>query len=155
MNVSAVAIFAGIPSSFTDMTPDQKICLSYQISEISINEVKLLDRRKSRMEIKEKLFRPVLITKGRRTGKQHAVMLRAVNYDGKIYFSRHRPDGDWFKNAIKNPEVKIEYKDTTITGTAKLVTDEKLSEKISELKYPGEERAKEKRVTIQVTLNSS
>jgi len=107
------------------------------------------------MDVKGELFKPTLITKGRRTGKQHAVMLRAVNYDGKIYFSRHKPDGDWFKNAIENPKVKIEYKDTTFTGIAKLVTDEKLSEKISELKYPGEERAKEKRVTIQVTLNSS
>jgi len=137
-----------------DIIHHQKICLSHQISEISINEVKLLDRRKLRMEIKEQLFRPVLITKGRKTGKQHAVMLRAVNYGGKIYFSRHRPDGDWFKNAIANPQVQIEYKDTTFTGIAKLVTDEKMSGRISELKYPGEERAKEKRVTIQVTLNS-
>ena len=98
---------------------------------------------------------PVFITKGRKTGRKHAVMLRAVNYDEKIYFSRHRPDGDWFKNAMENPEVKIEYKDRTFTGIAKLVTDEKLGEKISQLKYPGEERAKEKRVTIQVTLNSN
>jgi len=82
-------------------------------------------------------------------------MLRAVNYEGKIYFSRHRPDGDWFKNTIANPEVQIKYNDTVFTGIAKLVTDEKLSEKISELKYPGEERGKEKRVTIQVTLNHS
>ena len=80
-------------------------------------------------------------------------MLRAVNHNGKIYFSRHRPDGDWFKNAIKNPEVRIEYRDTIFAGIAELVTDEKLSEKISELKYPGEKRAKERRVTIQVTLD--
>ncbi len=105
------------------------------------------------MEIKERLFRPILITKGRTTGRRHAVMLRAVNYNGKIYFSRHRPDGDWFKNAIKNPEVRIEYKDTAFAGIAELVIDEKLSEKISELKYPGEKRAKERRVTIQVTLD--
>lgn len=105
------------------------------------------------MEIKESLFRPILITKGRITGRQHAVMLRAVNHNGKIYFSRHRPDGDWFKNAIKNPEVRIEYRDTIFAGIAELVTDEKLSEKISELKYPGEKRAKERRVTIQVTLD--
>jgi len=107
------------------------------------------------MEIKEELFRPTLITKGRITGKSHTVMLRAVKYDGKIYFSRHKPDGDWFKNAMVNPEVQIKYKDTTFVGIAKLVTDEKLSEKVSALKYPGEERAKEKRVVIQVTLNYS
>lgn len=105
------------------------------------------------MEIKENLFRPILITKGRKTGREHRVMLRAVNHNGKIYFSRHRPDGDWFQNALANPLVKIQYNGTTITGNAKLVTDQELNEKISILKYPGEERAKEKRVAIEVTLN--
>ena len=105
------------------------------------------------MEIKEDLLRPILTTKGRKTGKQHSVMLRAVNFEGKIYFSRHRPDGDWFKNALANPEVKIEYNNFTFSGTAKLVTDEELGKKISQLKYPGEDRAKEKRVTIEVTLD--
>ncbi len=105
------------------------------------------------MKIKEKLFRPILITQGRRTGNEHAVMLRAVNHDGKIYFSRHRPDGDWFKNAIVNPDVKIRYNDEIFTGKAKLVQDEQLDRQISMLKYPGEERAKEKRVTIEVSLD--
>jgi hypothetical protein len=39
------------------------------------------------------------------------------------------------------------------TGKASLVTDEKLNQKISQLKYPGEKRADEKRVTIEVTLD--
>jgi len=82
-------------------------------------------------------------------------MLLAVNYKEKIYFSRHRPDGDWFKNALKNPEVKIEYNNFIFSGNARLVTDEELSKKISQLKYPGDERAKEKRVTIEVTLDST
>jgi len=99
------------------------------------------------------LFRPILTTKGRKTGKEHSVMLRAVNHNGKIYFSRHRPDGDWFKNALSNSEVKIAYKDEIFTGKAKLVQDEELDKKISALKYPGEERAKEKRVTIEVILD--
>ena len=107
------------------------------------------------MEIKENLFRPILITKGRKTGREHTVMLRAVKFNGKIYFSRHKPDGDWFKNAVVNEEVKIEYDNHIFSGKAKKVTDEKLNEKISQLKYPGEERAKEKRVTIEVTLNPS
>jgi len=107
------------------------------------------------MEIKEKLFRPVLITKGRKTGNPHSVMLRAVNHNGKIYFSRHKPDGDWFKNALVNPQVKIEYNDTIFTGKAKLIIDDKFSKKISELKYPNEERAKEKRVTIEITLDTT
>jgi hypothetical protein len=143
---------AGIPSSFTDIVSIEQICLSHQISEISINEVKLLDRRKLRMKIKEELFRPILITKGRKTSKEHSVMLRAVNYNEKIYFSRHRPDGDWFQNALENPLVKIQYNDNVFIGNAKLVTDETLNKKISHLKYPGEERAKEKRVAIEVTL---
>ncbi|HJJ22508.1 MAG TPA: nitroreductase/quinone reductase family protein [Nitrosopumilus sp.] len=107
------------------------------------------------MEIKETLFRPILITKGRKTGKQHSVMLRAVNYNGKIYFSRHRPDGDWFKNALINPEIQIEYNNFVFSGKAMLVTDEELGKKISQLKYPGEERANEKRVTIEITLDST
>ncbi len=106
------------------------------------------------MRIKEELFRSILTTKGRKTGKDHSVMLRAVNYNGKIYFSRHRPDGDWFKNAITNADVKIQYNNEVFSGKAKLVADEELDKKISMLKYPGEERAKEKRVTIQVTIDS-
>jgi len=82
-------------------------------------------------------------------------MLLTVKYKEKIYFSRHRPDGDWFKNALTNPKVKIEYNNFIFSGKAKLVTDKELSKKISQLKYPGEEKAKEKRVTIEVTLNST
>ncbi len=106
------------------------------------------------MRIKEELFRPILTTKGRISGNEHSVMLRAVNYNGKIYFSRHRPDGDWFKNAIANPDVKIQYNEEVFTGKAELVANEELDKKISMLKYPGEDRAKEKRVTIQVTIDS-
>lgn len=73
-------------------------------------------------------------------------------YEGKIFFSRHRPDGDWFQNAIKNPTVKVQIDDKVYVGNATEVKDESLGMKISELKYPNEERAKEKRVTIQVTL---
>ncbi len=101
----------------------------------------------------EKIFRPSLITIGRITKKEHKVMLRAVNYNEKIYFSRHKPDSDWFKNTIANPEIKIEYKNQIFSGIAKRITDEKFNEKISEMKYPGEKRAKEKRVTIEITLN--
>jgi len=112
-----------------------------------------LTEEKSRMEIKEELFRPILVTKGRKTGKEHRVMLRAVNHNGKIYFSRHMPDGDWFQNALANPQVKILYNDKVFFGMAKVVTDEELNSKISKLKYPGEERAKEKRVAIEITLD--
>ena len=105
------------------------------------------------MEIQEGRFRPILVTKGRKTGNSHSVWLRAVKYNEKIYFSRHRPDGDWYQNAIANPEVKIQYNNMEFTGKASLVTDEKLNQKISQLKYPGEKRADEKRVAIEVTLD--
>ena len=105
------------------------------------------------MVVVENIFLASLITKGRKTGKNHSVMLRAVKYNGKIYFSRHRPDSDWFKNAIANPTVTIKYTNLTYAGKAKQVTDEQLEKKISQLKYPGEKRAIEKRVVIEVTLH--
>ena len=80
-------------------------------------------------------------------------MLRGVKYNEKIYFSRHRPDSDWFKNALSNSEVQVIIDDQKYVGLAKRVEDEMLNQKISELKYPGEERAKEKRVTIEITLH--
>jgi hypothetical protein len=104
------------------------------------------------MPIEENLFRAILSTKGRKTGRRHSVMLRAVRYNKKIYFSRHRPDGDWFRNAIANPDVIIEYNNVEYTGRAKLVEDAELEKKISQLKYPGESRADEKRVSIEITL---
>ena len=104
------------------------------------------------MVIDENVFRVILNTKGRKTGRHHSVMLRAVKYNNKIYFSRHRPDGDWFKNAIANPDVTIEYNNMMYRGKANLVKDEKLEQKISQLKYPDEKRANEKRVAIEITL---
>jgi hypothetical protein len=112
-----------------------------------------LTEEKSRMSITEERFRPILITKGRKTGKEHSVMLRAVKYNDKIYFSRHKPDGDWFQNAMVNPKVKIKYNNNTFVGIAKKITDDVLNKKISQLKYPGEERSNEKRIAIEITLD--
>ena len=92
-----------------------------------------------------------LVTKGRKTGIAHSVMLRMVTYNGKMYFSRHKPDSDWFKNAIRNPEVEINYDNIVKVGNAKQIKDEVLCKKISQLKYSGEARANEKRVVIEVT----
>lgn len=99
-----------------------------------------------------RVFKAVLTTKGRKTGKEHSVELLAVLYNEKIYFSRHKPDGDWFQNASKNPDVRINFDDKQLVGKASIVTDDQLARKISELKYPGEERAKEKRVVLEVTV---
>ena len=105
------------------------------------------------MPIDESLFKAILITEGRISKKSHSVTLRGVKYNDKIYFSRHRPDSDWFKNAISNSEVEVRIDNEKYFGLAKMVEDEGLNQKISELKYPGEERAKEKRVTIEITLH--
>ena len=105
------------------------------------------------MPISENLFRATLITSGRITEKPHTVILRGVKYHDKIYFSRHRPDSDWFKNSIANSEVIIKYKELSYNGIAKKVTNEKLNQKISQLKYPGEKKADEKRVAIEITLH--
>lgn len=104
------------------------------------------------MGIQEGVFRGILISVGRISGKEHKVQLRGVSHNGKIYFSRHRPDSDWFKNTMKNPKVYVLADDFQYAGLAKLVTDEQLNQKISHLKYPGENRANEKRVAIEITL---
>ena len=103
--------------------------------------------------MENQVFKALLTTKGRKTGKEHSVMLRAVSYENKIYFSRHRLDGDWIKNAISNSDVKVEFDNSSFFGKAILVSDDNLAKKISELKYPGEERAKESSVVLQVSLN--
>lgn len=97
------------------------------------------------------VFKAVLGTIGRKTSAIHKVMLLAVMYDKKIYFSRHRPDSDWFKNVLANPKVTVQYNTRTYHGTARLVKDEEVARTISRLKYPGEDRADEKRVVIEVT----
>lgn len=96
-------------------------------------------------------FKAVLITKGRKTGRLHAVELRAVYYNNKVYFSRRNPNSDWLKNAISNPEVKIKYNEKRFSGKAMLVSDKKLAKKISELKY-SDKRSEESRFVLQVTL---
>ena len=97
------------------------------------------------------IVKAALTTIGRKTGKEHTVWLRSVKYSNKYYFSRHKPNSDWFLNAINNENVIINIEEKRLKGKAKQI-DDKLSQKISELKYPGEKRAKEKRVTIEVTL---
>lgn len=98
------------------------------------------------------VFKAALITRGRRTGREHSVWLRAVSYNGKVYFSRRNQDSDWLKNAIAHPTVKVVFDDKTHVGAASLITDESLAKKISELKYPGEARAQDVRIVLQVEL---
>lgn len=94
-----------------------------------------------------------LITRGRKTGKPHAVRLKAVFYSGKVYFSRHRPDSDWYLNAAADSNVTIQLGEKYVACTASVVANPELLRLISELKYPGEGRAKEKRVAIEAAFN--
>lgn len=100
-------------------------------------------------------FRVVLTTVGRKTGKEHTVPLRAVVYGGKFYFSRHKPDGDWYLNAVTNSTVRMTIGGQNIAGVAREVIEADLLQKISELKYPGEARAKERRVAIEVSVDDA
>ena len=97
-------------------------------------------------------FRAVLTTTGRSTGAEHSVELLAVARAGRIYFSRHRPDSDWFKNAARSPQVRVEFGGASHRGTARVVDDARLAAEVSALKYPGQARASEKRVAVEVTL---
>lgn len=100
-------------------------------------------------------FKAALVTRGRKTGKSHSVWLRAVSYNEMIYFSRRNENSDWLKNALADPNVTVEFDGKTHSGIASLVKDESLSKKISELKYPGEERSQEVRIVVQVQLTQT
>lgn len=103
------------------------------------------------MKPKEVTFKAILITNGRKTGKEYAVELKAVFYDNKFYFSRRNSQSDWLKNALVNPQIKIQYDNTIFSGIASLVTDENLTKKISQLKY-SDKRAQESRIFLEITL---
>ncbi|MDE1770760.1 MAG: nitroreductase family deazaflavin-dependent oxidoreductase [Thaumarchaeota archaeon] len=103
------------------------------------------------MEIQEGNFKAVLVTTGRKSGKEHSVEARAVFYDGKFYFSRRNSNSDWLKNALHNPNVKIIYQGKLIEGTASLVNDQGLCKKISHIKY-NDKRSEETRIVLQVIL---
>lgn len=100
----------------------------------------------------ESTFIAILTTRGRVTRKEHSKTLKAVKYNDKIYFSRHRPDSDWFKNIMVYPDVTVQINEKKQKGFATVIQNQDLSQKISELKYPGQTKAKEKRVTVEIKL---
>ncbi len=103
------------------------------------------------MEFKDGPHRAILSTKGRKSGKEHSVELRAVFYNGKFYFSRRNPDSDWLKNAIANPEVSVTVDASSFLGRASLVKDEGITRKISCLKY-SDKRSEDSRIVLEVRL---
>ena len=104
------------------------------------------------MKLEEDTFHAILVTTGRKSGKEHAVELKAVFHNGKFYFSRRNPNSDWLKNAIIDPLVKVKFDGKTFLGTASLVRDEEVARKISQMKY-SDNRAEESRIVLEVTLH--
>jgi F420H(2)-dependent quinone reductase len=102
------------------------------------------------MKPSEGTFKAILVTIGRRSGREHAVELKAVFYIDKFYFSRRNQNSDWLKNSLHNSSVKIKYQGRLFSGTAKLVIDPELCKKISHLKY-SDERSEESRIVLEVT----
>ena len=96
-------------------------------------------------------FKAILETKGRKTEKTHQVELLVVRYNEKLYFSRRNANSDWLKNAIENPDVRVEINGQNFVGKASLVEDDSLCKKISKLKYKDEKRANEHRIVLEVT----
>ena len=100
-------------------------------------------------------FKALLKTKGRKTGKEHTVWAKAVTYNDMIYFSRRNPNSDWLKNAIADPQVKVEFDGKEFSGLARLVEEEELAQKISNIKYTEESRQKEARIVLEIKLLES
>ena len=96
-------------------------------------------------------FKAILETRGRKTEKTHRVELLVVRYNEKLYFSRRNANSDWLKNAIENPDVRVEINGQNFVGKASLVEDDSLCKKISKLKYKDEKRANEHRIVLEVT----
>lgn len=97
-------------------------------------------------------FTAVLTTRGRVTGRPHSKTLRAVRLGGILYFTRRRPDSDWFLNALADARVSVSLDGRTVRGSAFRVEDAGLLAEISRAKYPGQARAAEPRVGIGVRL---
>lgn len=97
------------------------------------------------------VFKAILVTRGRKTGKLHAVKLKTVYYNKKAYFSRRNSNSDWLRNAVANPDVIVEYNNESCPGKALIITDEELAKKISHLKY-SDKRSEESRIVLEVKL---
>ncbi len=102
------------------------------------------------MEFQEVSSKIILITIGRKSGKNHIVQLRAVFHNGKIYFSRRDSNSDWLKNALHNPSVRVQYQGKQLAGIASLVSDQRMCDKISHLKYT-DSRSEDPRIVLEVT----
>ena len=92
-------------------------------------------------------FVAVLTTRGRVTGKPHSKPLRAVKIGQTLYFTRHRPDSDWFLNALACTRVSVSLDSGESEGEAFRVVDEQLLAKISQISTPAK-RAHPRRASV-------
>ena len=76
-----------------------------------------------------------VVTIGRKSKKEHEVLLRLVYYNNRYYASRRNINSDWLKNMLANGYAKILLDDKVIECKARLVNDDRLSMIISRLKY--------------------
>ena len=97
-------------------------------------------------------FKAILTTVGRKTGNEHSVWAKAVTYNDRIYFSRRNANSDLLKNAIANPNVRVEFDGKKFSGNARLVDDEGLTRKISSIKYTDKERQEEYRIVLEISI---
>ncbi len=101
-------------------------------------------------------FLAYLITRGRRSGREHRVQLRIVRYNGRFYASRRNMNSDWIKNILHDNHVAIEIDGNRFEGTARIVGDEHLSRVISTLKYKDDTtRAGMSRVVVEIELDAN
>ena len=91
-----------------------------------------------------------LTTTGRITGRTHTARLRLVYHEGRFFASRRDGRSDWCQNALANSEVSVNLEGRHFDGTAALVSDADLRQKISELKYGGQ-RGLEPRIVIEIS----
>ena len=90
-----------------------------------------------------------LTTVGRVSGRPHRVALRLVYHQGRFYASRRDTTSDWCRNLIVNPRVTVQLRGQEFHGTARVVDDDELSNRISSLKYR-DERALRRRVIVEI-----
>jgi hypothetical protein len=64
-----------------------------------------------------------LVTRGRRSGRPHAVTLWSA-YDGGVLWLRGDADADWYRNLRADPRCRIRVNAMEVAGTREDVADE-------------------------------
>ncbi len=90
-------------------------------------------------------------TISRDSGQPHTVPLRLVYHRGRLYASRLDERSDWYRNVLQNPSMVLDIDGERFSAAGRLVTDEALCQKISQLKY-GDERGLQKRRVIEMVV---